>query len=85
MAGSYVKRTRISATIGPASKNFSEVIFSLFYFSDLSNGKMQELDISADMPFSLVISTLRRKRLMTILTSKERNKQEGKDVIATYK
>ena len=46
---------------------------------------MQELDISADMPFSLVISTLRRKRLMTILTSKERNKQEGKDVIATYK
>jgi len=46
---------------------------------------MKDLDINSQMPFSLVISTLRRKRLMTIITSKERDKNEGQEVIETYK
>ena len=46
---------------------------------------MKDLDIDKNMPFSLVISTLRRKRLMTILTSQEREQPSGKEVVKTYK
>ena len=45
---------------------------------------MKDYEISKDMPFSLVISTMRRKRLMQIMMSKERNRKEGREMINTY-
>lgn len=52
---------------------------------DLSLGKLKkDYEITKDMPFSLVISTMRRKRLITILTTKEREKRSGLELIITY-
>ena len=53
-------------------------------FVDLSSGKLKDFEINKDMPFSLVISTMRRKRLMSIMMSEERNNDSGKELIATY-
>lgn len=50
----------------------------------MSLGKLEDYDITKDMPFSLVISTMRRKRLMTLLMSKEREKESGLSLIDVY-
>lgn len=60
------------------------LLIKLINFGDLSDGKLKDYEITKDMPFSLVISTMRRKRLMQIMMSKEREKESGKEMISTY-
>ena len=53
---------------------------------ELSLGKLKNYEITKDMPFSLIISTMRRKRLIDILMSEEQEwaKDTGIELMNTY-
>ena len=56
----------------------------LDFFKNMIDGKLSIGGNSKTMPFNLVISTLRRKKIMSILESKNVNKEEVNKTMAAY-